>query len=183
MKKKTTGVFDRDFSFSILQNVLDMISKCDTNISYLLGAISLVVVFELNLINYDFFKEHLVQNFTAPNVLLTLTFLVGLFFTITTIGLCIYSLSPKIKNRIHSSKLCEKSVLYFGTISTFTYSQYKDKCEHLTDNELKNDLLSQIYINSIIANKKYRLLKLSSLFFVLSSICLFLFIVFQNAYQ
>ena len=55
------------------------------------------------------------------------------------------------------AKLETDSRIFFGSIgSTTTYREYWEKFTGMSTEEYMNDLLSQIYINSLIANKKYK---------------------------
>lgn len=48
------------------------------------------------------------------------------------------------------------SKLFFGSISNNKFSEYKEKFLSMSEDDYINDLLSQIYINSKIANIKFK---------------------------
>jgi len=61
-----------------------------------------------------------------------------------------------LKN-IKNKNLIKHSLIFFGTISTMEYNVYKT---HILNQSLESrvdDLLSQIYINSVICSKKFKL--------------------------
>ena len=174
--------YDIETAFHTLDSILDSISKCDTKISYLLSAMSLVTIFEFNLIDFRFFKEHIFNDATFISVIVGLFFAVGAISTFISIFLATYSLNPKLKPLSESNGLETNSILYFGTISKMSFSKFQGKCKSITVEDQYHDILSQIYINSVIANKKYRLLHYNTICFMLSFISLLMFIIIQSIF-
>lgn len=63
-----------------------------------------------------------------------------------------------------------KSIIFFGSISSLTLSEYKHEVIKYSESEYLDDLLNQCYINAKIANRKFKLIKISMLLFFLGII-------------
>lgn len=68
--------------------------------------------------------------------------------------------------------LSTDSVVYFGTIANQTFLSFKNKAMTNDTNQVHNDLLSQVYINSKICDRKFRLYN-NGVNFLIASISLF----------
>lgn len=64
----------------------------------------------------------------------------------------------KINNeKFKDIDLNTKSVIYFNNIANNTsFNQYKNRIINYTEDEFLNDIISQIYINSVICNLKFK---------------------------
>lgn len=146
----------------MLNRVNSWIHNCDAKISFalafsgvLLGVFftnnriqdSLIVVIK-NVVNLE--KKELIS-------LVATVILIGFMIFLT---LSIWYFFRGLKGSIDKSnykqkELKENSLLFFGTIEAMEYAEYRQEVESLTKDKLKNDYLSQIYINSIISNNKF----------------------------
>ncbi len=54
-----------------------------------------------------------------------------------------------------------KSVLYYGSVAEFSCSDFKAKFENIEENDLKDDVGTQLHILAVGLKKKYRLLTIS----------------------
>ena len=122
----TKGAYDMDFAMHILDNVLEMIARCDSKISYLLSAMSLVTVFEVSAINFSSFNLFTLKKLTFLNFVGIFFFLLGAVFTIISIFLSVKSLSPKLKIQSSDNKIVMDSLLYFGSIAVTDYNKYRN---------------------------------------------------------
>lgn len=161
-----------------LDNILGTIRNCDTKVSYLLGAMSILTMFELNLIDFDYFKIP-GNNDTFWGVFLFILFLMGILSTITAITLSIYILSLQAKPA-KGGDTGSKAVLNFDSIAQTPFSLYADQFKSITKKEFYHELLLEIYINSEIAKRKHDLFKINIYWFMASFGLLLMFIVFQN---
>lgn len=173
--------YNSETAFRVLSNILSMIAKCDSKISYLLGAMSLATIFELNLIKYDRLYKSITSSPSFLCVFVFVSLVLGALCIFFAIVLSIYSLSPKLRplHRCYN-KVKSNSLLYFGTIIKNDYSHFEQQCKKMTEEQLYEDLLSQIYINSAIADKKYVLLRFTTVFFIISFVSLLLVILLQH---
>jgi len=73
----------------------------------------------------------------------------GVSFFLTLL-FCFLTINPKLKN------ILSKSVIYFGSIKNYKdFTEYNDSLNKITENEYKEMLAEQIYINSKIAWSKF----------------------------
>lgn len=50
----------------------------------------------------------------------------------------------------------DSRIFFKGICNNSTYSQYKEKFMNCNDNEYLNDIISQIYLNAVICDRKYK---------------------------
>lgn len=82
-----------------------------------------------------------------------------LLFLGITIFICFYGLWLLIMVLLPTLKMNKKEIksyMYFGSISKYaTFNGFKDELKNASDENIVDDLLNQIYQNSIICNKKH----------------------------
>ncbi len=149
---------DHPYSIDYLQTTLDRIigfvNSCDVKASIVLGIFGIVVggllsdsvlVILLSNLNLAIGSD----GFFAPIylvffILSSLSILTGLFFLISAI-------SAKTKLSKKDSKI------YFVDIAeNASEKEYKEKLVPLSETDVTDDLISQIYINSKICTRKYK---------------------------
>lgn len=139
-----------------LDNVNQWINSCDSKTSIILGLIGilLTIIFTNSSLinNLLIIIENNLKNINFCDILY-LFFLAGALFTFFYgLGLLISVLIPIIK----PGKKNIKSYTFFGSVSQYeTFKEYKEDLLSATEEERNNDLLNQIYQNSIICNKKH----------------------------
>ncbi len=72
------------------------------------------------------------------------SFLVGIFFLLK-------SVFPRLKN-----SFTDKSLFYFGHVANMKFIDYSKEIEKLTEDEVKKQVIEQIYTNSTIAAQKMK---------------------------
>jgi len=72
------------------------------------------------------------------------SFFIGIFFLVK-------SIFPRLKN-----SLTDKSMFYFGGIANMKFVDYLTKLEEISETEVKEQIVEQIYTNSVIANQKMK---------------------------
>lgn len=70
--------------------------------------------------------------------------------------LCIFALKGRVRTKINYT-----SMIFFGSISKMDRKEYFDKSLKTNEKQLINDIKNQIYINSCICNKKFKLYNLA----------------------
>lgn len=82
-----------------------------------------------------------------------------LIFFLGSICVCIFGLYALIKVLIPTLKMKTyrtKSYMFFGSIASyFSFNEYKEGLLKSTEEDILDDLLNQVYQNSIICNKKF----------------------------
>lgn len=90
------------------------------------------------------------------SVLSLILFVIAIFFIMKAIYYFLQALQAQIKpSEYQQPNLETKSLLFWGTISKMDYSTYKQSMNDAQDQDLANDLESQVYINSIITTRKF----------------------------
>lgn len=157
--------FSVDEANHILDRTIGFINNCDSKASIILAIDSgflAIVLMNVNQSNY-------------PRIISLLLIAIGATFIIV-------SLIARISNRKFIMKRNEESsVLFFGDIERYpsveAYRQTFIKTK--TDQYLK-DILSQIYINSCICSKKYRIYNLGTRISLVGMLLYILFSVLHN---
>lgn len=128
----------------VLQFNLDWISRYDTRIALLAG-IQIAMLGLLAKSGAAIISWGWISGFTFGTAFLAISY-----------GLILVYLSQYPKTESQNS-----SLIYFGTIAPLKINNYKEKFLEVSENEYLDDLLSQVYINSIILSKKFDNLKSS----------------------
>jgi len=140
-----------NFNLQFLQSELNRISEwikfSDKKTAFLSAYYSLIFGLMISQ------KTKILQHFTVYQKWITcfyifillgliISFLFGIFFLFR-------SIFPRLKN-----SFVNKSLFYFGHVADMKFIDYFEKIKKLTDNEVKEQIIEQIYVNSIIANQK-----------------------------
>ena len=167
-----------------LNRVNTWISNCDAKISFSLAfaGVLLGVFFTSDTIQTSLFKVlKNVMDLGKNEFILLATTLIFAGFVICLI-LSIWYFFRGLRGTINSSvykqdSIATRSLLFFGSIQNYNFNEFRDKVESVKKEELVNDYLSQIHINSIICQRKFinynkgiKFLLLSIIFFVLLNI-------------
>ena len=150
-------MIDKDTAFNILDRIIGFINNCDNKASVVLGfwGIALVILFtnegitNLKNIILTIFEFNL---FTA-----TIFFALFLCFSVVFVIGIIMLISVLFAKTDHGTEeeLEWDSKIYYGDIKKKTYKQYKEKMVSSSEEELLNDIISQIHINSHICSNKF----------------------------
>ncbi|MDD5415388.1 MAG: DUF5706 domain-containing protein [Candidatus Daviesbacteria bacterium] len=90
-----------------------------------------------------------INNTSAPLVLALLVFLLS----------SLYSLKEAFSGLFPDTKTRTISLIFFGSIPAFGVDKFKRNFQNLSYNDYEDELLSQIYVNSSIASKKFNHVK------------------------
>lgn len=131
-----------------LKDIHGWIKSSDTKFSILLGVVA--VLFGLTTVVFKSLPYIANNDFSATVFFVALFTALYILSTVTTLLICLIGLFSRLKpNR--------DSCLYFGCIANKNLSVFKQSILSQTEEEKLDDLLNQIHINSIIANKKMKL--------------------------
>lgn len=76
--------------------------------------------------------------------------------------------------RSRTDNILNDSKIYFKDISNKDYITFKKSIENIKTNELKEELISQIYVNSRICDKKYSYFNKALICFIVCIVAFFL---------
>jgi hypothetical protein len=100
-------------------------------------------------------------------------FVVGVGLLITALARSVMALFPRVKKdpwwrRLLSGKREEstfKSITYFGSIASWKLSEYRERLNNISDEDLREDFITQIHSSATIAARKHGDVKKAIQFF------------------
>lgn len=141
--------FDLQFLQSELVRTSGWIEFSDKKVAFLSAFHSAV----FGLICYQ--KDRILQNFSVlskTSLCLYLILLVGIAISFFVgVSFLVKSIFPKLKN-----SLTNESLFYFGHVANMKFVDYSRKIKSLTVSSAKEQIIEQIYTNSLIANQKMK---------------------------
>lgn len=145
-----------DDAYKKLEMINQWINNLDSKSSIVLGLVGIIITI---IFTNTSFVDDIIRIISRISKHMIFSDILYIIFFIISIILCLYGIWSLIKVlvptiRIKNVKI--KSYLFFGSIAQYSnYKEYKDKYLKANDDDIIDDLLNQIYQNSIICNKKY----------------------------
>ena len=144
-----------------LERINSWINNCDTKAGVILALLGVILTLVMTNEGPSACYE-IASKAMANRTFSDIFYLVIWFVSFACLIFGLYRLISALFATINSeknkqAKLETDSRVFFGSIgATPTYQEYRDKFAEMTIAEYTNDLLSQVYINSLIANKKFK---------------------------
>ena len=141
-----------------LDRINAWINSCDSKAGIVLALVGVLLTI---IFTNDGMAEmyNVLQNIMPPANFCTILYILGIdtFMLCDGIARLIFTLVARINSNVYNEPdLITDSVLFFGKISDkASYQVFQNDVLNMTKEEYLNDLLSQIYINSKIANEKH----------------------------
>ena len=152
--------YKTDYALKVLERTDAWINNCDNKMSVLLGAIGIILTILLTTESISKACDFVMRLFEEVNLhkalFLMALFIVLFFYIITAFHVINTVFARTDSNRYFQKKMSEKSNMFFGSVSKMNFAEYMKHFVHETTEERLNDILSQIYINSVIASEKYK---------------------------
>lgn len=177
-KVNTSNNYNKEDVYKNLDNIISWINNSEVKASIALGLFGVIITVLFtndSLIKKyaDLFKE-VIKNVNFSDVL----YILFIILSIGTIFLGLYKLIkvliPTLQTKFNLKK---PSHIYFGSIANFNSSlEFKESLNDTTEEELMDDLLNQVYINSIICMNKFNNFQIG-LKFSLSGFLLLIFLI------
>lgn len=174
-------------SFTKLDNINSWINNCDSKSSYILTFFGVVVTI---IFTSDIGKEmidtlefsssnNLTKN-SFKNFIHFFLFISFLISALVTLYYIYFTLKAKIDSSIYAQDdLVTSSNIFFGTVSGKNFKDFNNETKAETETNLLNDINSQIFINSNIANAKFQNYNLSLKFMLLTFLIFLLYVIIQ----
>ena len=171
-----------EYALKILDRTDSWINSCDNKLSILVGVCGVVLTLFITTDSisraYGFLKAVL---FDVKN-LYSYLFLASTAILVVTYGVTCYHVINSVIARVNvkkysQEKMADKSNIFFGSIANRKYSEYKTSISKSTDEDKLDDVLSQIYINSVIAQKKYDQYNKSLIWMIVSALATIVVII------
>lgn len=156
--KRIKQIYSKEDALNTIDRNTTWINTADNKSSILLGILS--VLFGGTLINQDIeLVQEIILNGTLDKKILALFISLFAMILLISVLLTFIFLIAVILSRT-SSKIDKpvKRVTYFNDITRYRYEEFTDEISKIKEEELLQDLISQVYITSSIASKKYKLL-------------------------
>lgn len=145
-----------DDAYKKLEMINQWINNSDSKSSIVLGLVG--IIFTIVFTNTNFINniERIISEISKHIIFSDVLYII---FFIISIVCCLYGIWSLIKvlvPTIKSKNVKIKSYLFFGSIAQYSnYKEYKEEFLKANDDDIIDELLNQIYQNSIICNKKY----------------------------
>lgn len=141
---------------TILERTINFIQNCDNKASIFLGILG--VVFTISFTTEGFGTIiSIVKKMTTPltccNFIYLTLALISIISVIIGISNIIVVLGAKTTLKNADKDLKQNSKIYFWDIVKNNYKTYKEELLDLDEDNLKDEIMSQIYINSCICKK------------------------------
>lgn len=158
-----------------LERNLGFISNCDNKASIILTAVGVLLTIILTSEGLASIKDILKKSLSQITFLNFLYMFMFFSSVIILLSGILFLISVLIaRSGISETKGSKNSLIFFGGINSFNrIANYEKAIKKMDKKDLLDDLISQIYINSKIATKKYRRYNLGLKFTVIG---FFLFI-------
>lgn len=158
-----------------LERNLGFISNCDNKASIILTAVGVLLTIILTSEGLASIKDILKKSLSQITFLNFIYMFVFFSSVIILLSGILFLISVLIaRSGISETKGSKNSLIFFGGINSFNkIANYEKAIKKMDKKDLLDDLISQIYINSKIATKKYRRYNLGLKFTVIG---FFLFI-------
>lgn len=156
---------EKDDALDILDRTIGFINNCDSKASVVLGVFGVLVTI---LFSSDGVAELkiIIKAAITTGTYYGVLYCITLAFTVISLAFgtvkLLKVLFPKTDcDELKQEDLELNSKIFFGGIcKNSTYKKYKDKIMKCSQDEYLNDIISQIYLNSIICDRKYKNFKI-----------------------
>ena len=146
-------VFKKEDAFQTLTLINTWIGNIDTKISFALALAGVLIgmIFSGGLPNAFQSITQLSKLSELNGGEIFAVLLVGLLYCASFLSIIsfMWAIIARVKNMNNAP-----SLFFFGSIGAMELQNYRDKANHITEQELMDDLEEQIHINSRICNQK-----------------------------
>ena len=158
---KQSPNLDKEDAFNVLDRIIGFVNNCDNKASIMLGIFGAIIAI---ICTTDGMSEiaRIFHVVTINKSFCSIIYLILWFSSLLVLSFGLYNFISALRAKLDcgdmkSSKLDIDSKIYFGGISkNKSYEQYLLKLRGLTSDDLLNDIISQIYINATICDKKFK---------------------------
>lgn len=150
---------NKEEKFKDLERIDSWINNADNKISYLFAFLGIVatIIFTSDSVIQEIktcFGNLLKLNEKDIVNILSLIVIILVIGLLIFIVKCIYYLLKAITAKANISNMNNGSVLFFGAIANNTIEEFKDKIKNKSEEEVEEDIVEQIFINSKICDEK-----------------------------
>jgi len=176
-----------DKSLNKLNNVILWISNCDAKSSFALALLGVLVTIifastigseMLEIFNYK--KAESIDWASVKYFIRVISVIVFIAGIVVTVSFIYMTLKGRISPNVYKeNKLKTDSNIFFGTISNKKFELFETETNSENETDYLNDINSQIFINSKIANVKFKNYNRSLISIIITLGGLLLFIILK----
>lgn len=167
-----------EYALNVLDRVDMWIGSCDNKLGILMGIIGVVLTICItsdSINSFLVFIKNLYVRVEGSKDIQATFFLFLVVIAVVLWALAAYFLVKALFARINTEnfgqeQLHNESNIFFGSISSRKYNDFKRSFLSQTSDDKISDVLSQIFINSNIAQIKYKYYNRSLLFVIIASL-------------
>lgn len=176
-----------------MDRVIEWVKTCDEKASIILSITTIVpsIIFSSNFILEG--MKNIRSNincqkpFSIPASIAVISFIVSIVFVGLSLWYSIKVIRAKTKedqtdkkngnNQENMKQVKKNTLIHFHHISTLSYKEFSEKIDNEDDNDLLEDLKSQLYINACRCDEKFNDLNRGLLFLKISLVSMVILIV------
>lgn len=147
----------------ILERTSFWIGNVDAKASFLLSITGVILGFVLSNESIEKTVDYLYYHFDYKETqsLIGLVHILIFFLAIVCITLALWAFLNTLRGKVDQKKIRQrglekKSLLFWGGIADRKYKEYVDDLNEVKVEQLRNDMNTQIYVNSFITTTKFR---------------------------
>lgn len=176
-----------DKSIKKLEIVIQWISNVDTKSSFVLAfyGIMTTIMFASDIGNriINTLSYIPAQDINGESIKLFIALAIVILLLISIL-ITFYFIFQTLKGRLNPNVyqqhgLRTDSNLFFGTVASKSYSKFEEQTNAENDNDFLNDVNSQVFINSNIVNRKFKLYNRSLIWLIISFLLFLIFMIIQ----
>ncbi len=160
MEVKYNLKYEKDDLYQSLDRTTTWIENCDTKTSVVISGIGIIAAIILSsdyITKIKSIIKYMIDNLSFWTAVFLLITAIALVFCISGCYHLYRVLVPRVDTGLYKEKgLNSESLIYFLAISKRkSFIDYKSELEKCSENNLINDIISQIYICSKICSQKF----------------------------
>ncbi|PKK99782.1 MAG: hypothetical protein CVV57_01640 [Tenericutes bacterium HGW-Tenericutes-2] len=168
--------YSKEDALSTIERNIGWINSADNKASIMLGVLSFL--FGGLIITVDSVKlQQMIDSGQSSQYIHAIGIaLSGLTLSISILCTVIFLLLVLIARTSHIVKDSKNSVFFFNDISNSTLLEFHEITQRINEEEIIEDLISQVYATSLVATSKYRYLRKGYISFAIAVISSFIYL-------
>lgn len=150
----------------ILERTISFANFCDTKASIIMTMLGVIITVLSTVFVRDVMSIIEQHELIKSDLLLYFMFAgLSILFILSSMIMLIIVLFARTKNK-------EESLIFFEKISKKELDDYANEMKRVSDEELTEDLIKQIYANSKICNKKFKFFNIALILCIIGILCI-----------
>ena len=154
-----------------LSRIISFNENCDNKSSIVMGGVLAISALIVGLNGSSFSDYYRNNDISVPGAIVFVLLVISMISIIVGLSFIICSLFARMGIGDHDNA---DSLIFYGSIASKGCDGYRESVSSRTDDDYVSDLMDQIYINSVICTRKYRMYNTGLSFSVSGTILLFI---------